>query len=153
MLNVAPHPNPLFTVYVTTDTPVPAADALNTLPDTPLPLHTPPTGVAVSTTSVSVRHTRSGAFVTMMFAPGVTVIVNVSGVPTHVTPPNTELGVTVIVAVRGNCVALIAVNDAILPTPLAFNPIVGSLFVHVNEVPAVGLVKFTAVVVDPAHKD
>ena len=105
----------------------------------------------MSTTIVSLRHTRIGTFVAMIFAPGFTVIVKVLGVPTQVTPPKVELGVTVIVAVIGNNVGLIAVKPAIFPMPAAPNPIVGSLLVQLNVVVAVGLVKFTAAVVEPAH--
>ena len=57
---------------------------------------------------------------------GFTVMVKVCGVPVH--GPNT--GVTVIVAVIGRAVALVAVNDAILPLPLAASPIAVLLFVQ-----------------------
>src|SRR5882762_6827186 len=51
-------------------------------------------------------------------AVGLTVIVNVVGVPVHVVPPFVYDGVTVIVAVTGAVVAFVAVNEAILPEPL-----------------------------------
>jgi hypothetical protein len=76
-----------------------------------------------------------------------TVIVKVCGVPVH--GPST--GVTVIVAVIGSAVALVAVNDAMLPLPDAASPIAVFEFVQLNVDPAVP-VKFTAVVAVPAHK-
>ena len=50
-------------------------------------------------------------------------------------------------------VLFIATNDAILPTPEAASPIVGSLFVHENLTPAGVPEKFTAFVLAPLHKD
>ena len=41
------------------------------------------------------------------------------------------VGVTVIVAVTGAFVILVAVKALMFPVPVAFNPIVGSLLVHV----------------------
>jgi hypothetical protein len=66
-------------------------------------------------------------FVTKILGLGFTVIVNVCGVPGQEFP----VGVTVIVAVTGVVPALVAVNAAIFPEPLAANPIEGSLFVQV----------------------
>ena len=43
-----------------------------------------------------------------------------------------------IVAVIGDVVALVAVNDGILPEPLAARPIAVLLFVQVNAVPLTG---------------
>ena len=48
------------------------------------------------------------------------------------------LGVTVIVATTGVVPELVAVNDGILPVPLAASPIEGALFVQENVVPAIG---------------
>jgi len=62
---------------------------------------------------------------------GFTVMVNVRGVPVHSVPPFRKLGVTVIVAVTGALVAFVAVNEAMLPVPLAPRPIDVLLFVHV----------------------
>ena len=50
--------------------------------------------------------------------------------PTQVTPPLVKLGVTVIVAICGIAVLLIAVKLAILPVPAAANPIVGLVFIQ-----------------------
>ena len=61
---------------------------------------------------------------------GLTVIVNVIGVPTQLTPPLVYVGVTVIAAVTGALVALVAVKLAILPVPLAAKPIDGVLLVQ-----------------------
>ena len=48
------------------------------------------------------------------------------------------VGVTVIVAIIGDVVVLVAVNDGTLPEPLAASPIAVLLFVHVNVVPETG---------------
>jgi hypothetical protein len=61
------------------------------------------------------------------------------------------VGVTVIVAVIGELVALVATKLGILPVPLAANPIEVLLFVQLNVVPATAPVKVTAVVLAPAH--
>ncbi len=58
---------------------------------------------------------------------GLTVIVKVRCVPVHVVPPFVYVGVTVIVAVTGALVALVAVKLAISPVPEAANPIDGAL--------------------------
>src|SRR5664279_1626018 len=79
-------------------------------------------------------------------AVGFTVMVKLIGAPPQVTPALVKLGVTVIVAVTGALVALVAVNDAILPAPLAANPIDGVLFVQLKTVPGTKPVKFTAAV-------
>ena len=55
-------------------------------------------------------------------------MVNVIGVPVQLTPPLVITGVTVIVAVTAADVLFIAVNDAMLPLPLAARPIDGVLF-------------------------
>lgn len=55
------------------------------------------------------------------------------------------------VAVTGLMVGLIAVNDGMLPVPLAPSPIVVLLFVQVNTVPTTGPLSVTAAVADPAH--
>jgi hypothetical protein len=60
-----------------------------------------------------------------------------------------KIGVTVIVAVTGAVVALVAINEGILPVPLATRPIEVVLFVQLKVVPGVGLVKFTADVAPP----
>ena len=57
-------------------------------------------------------------------------MVNVLDVPTQLTPAFVNVGVTVIVAVTGALVALVAINDAILPAPLATKPIDGVVFVQ-----------------------
>lgn len=63
---------------------------------------------------------------------GFTVIVKLLGAPTHVP----IVGVTVIVAVIGPAVALVAPKAGILPDPLAPNPIPVLELVHVNVAPA-----------------
>ena len=59
---------------------------------------------------------------------GLTEIVNVRDGPGHVTPPAVYCGVTVIVATTGVEPLFIAVNEAILPVPLAASPIDVVLF-------------------------
>ena len=46
------------------------------------------------------------------------------------------------VAVIGDVVAFVVLNDGILPEPLAARPVVGLLFVHMNVVPLTGPDKF-----------
>ena len=60
-------------------------------------------------------------------------------------------GVTVIVELTIELVAFVAVNDAILPVPLAARPIDGSLFVQLFTVPATALLKVTAAVAVVLH--
>ena len=61
------------------------------------------------------------------FPVGLTVIVNVLDVPTQLTLPLVKVGVTVIVAVTGALVALVATKEAILPEPVAARPMDGVL--------------------------
>jgi hypothetical protein len=56
-------------------------------------------------------------------------MVNSLHAPAHARAP--YLGVTLMVAVMGVVPAFTVVNAAILPVPLAANPIVGSSFVQV----------------------
>ena len=63
-------------------------------------------------------------------AVGLTVMVNVLDVPTQLTPLLVNVGVTVIVAVTGALVALVAIKDAILPAPVADKPIEGVLLIQ-----------------------
>ena len=58
---------------------------------------------------------------------GLTIILKVEAVPAQ----PLEVGVTVMVAVTGAFVAFVAVKALIFPVPVAFNPIVESLLVHV----------------------
>ena len=51
-------------------------------------------------------------------------------------------GVTIMVAVMGEFVALVVVNEGILPEPLAARPIAVLLFVQANVVPLTGPDKF-----------
>jgi len=77
---------------------------------------------------------------------GFTVIVNVVAVPVQ---PLAVVGVTVIVAVIGAAVVLVAVKLGILPWPLAASPIAVLLFVQLNIVPATVPVKLIAAVAAP----
>jgi len=56
---------------------------------------------------------------------GFTVIVNVIGAPEQVVPKLVYLGVTVIVAVIGALVVLVAVKEGIFPVPDEASPIEG----------------------------
>jgi len=60
-------------------------------------------------------------------------------------------GVTVMVAVMGEVVALVAVNEGILPEPLAVRPMAVLLFVHVKVVPLTGPDKFVIGAITPAQ--
>ena len=82
------------------------------------------------------------------FGIGLTTTVAVIGVPLQVTPPLVNAGVTVIVAVTGAEVTLVAVKLAISPAPLAASPIDGVLFVQLYTIvpPVVGLLKVIAAV-------
>ena len=55
------------------------------------------------------------------------------------------------VAVTGALVGLAAINDAILPVPLAASPILGMLLVQLYTVPGTKPVKLTAAVGAPLH--
>ena len=57
-------------------------------------------------------------------------MVNVRAVPTQLTPPFTNVGVTIMVAVTGDVPALAAVKAAIFPEPLAASPIDVLLFIQ-----------------------
>ena len=74
------------------------------------------------------EHTVCEAGVAVPVGTGLTEIVNDSGVPGQEELGST--GVTVIVAISVVVPELIAVNDAILPVPLAAKPIDGLLFVQ-----------------------
>ena len=63
-------------------------------------------------------------------AVGLTVMVNVRGVPTQLTPLLVNVGVTVMDATTGVVVLLVAINVGIFPAPLAAMPIDGALFVQ-----------------------
>ena len=60
-------------------------------------------------------------------------------------------GVTVIVEVMGKVVALVAVNEEMLPKPLAARPMAVLLFAQVNVVPLTGPDKFVRGAVVPAQ--
>ena len=83
---------------------------------------------------------------------GLTVIVNVLGVPVQVTPALVKVGVTVMVATAAVEPVLVAINDGIFPVPLAASPIDVLLFVQLNTVPGTVPVKLTAAVGEPLHR-
>ena len=81
-------------------------------------------------------------------------MVNVIEVPTQLTPALVYVGVTIMVAVTGAVVALVATKDPILPLPLAANPIEGVLLTQLKTtllppLPLLGLTNAIAVVDDP----
>ena len=61
---------------------------------------------------------------------GLTVMVNVIGVPTQLTAPLVYVGVTVMVAVTGTGLRFTAIKVGILPVPDAARPIDGKLLVQ-----------------------
>jgi hypothetical protein len=81
---------------------------------------------------------------------GFTVIVKLTGVPVQ---PDADDGVTVMVAVIGAAVALVAVKLGILPVPEAASPIAVLLLVQLYTVPATVPVKFTGAVPDPLQSN
>jgi hypothetical protein len=78
---------------------------------------------------------------------GLTVMVYVLIIPVH---PFAD-GVTVMVAVIVEVVAFAAVNEGMLPAPLAARPIELLLFVHVKDVPLTGPDKLVAGAITPAQ--
>lgn len=82
-------------------------------------------------------------------------MVKVCDVPVQVIPPLLYTGVTVTSAITGDKPVLIAVNEGILPVPLAASPMDGALLVHANVSapvgPVLGLVKLITAVGDPLH--
>lgn len=118
-------------------------DGMLPLPPTPNPIAVlvlvhvklPPVGVLTKlvATTVALLHTTVSAG-TCSVGVGFTVIVKIDGVPAQ---PLT-VGVTVIVAIIGAVVVLVAVKLGRLPVSLAANPIVGSVFVH-EKLPPIGV--------------
>jgi len=80
-------------------------------------------------------------------ASGFTVIINVTGTPVQ---PIALAGVTVIVALTGECVLFIAVKEGKLPVPFAARPMAVVLFVQLKTAPVP--VKLTGVVIVPLSK-
>jgi hypothetical protein len=78
---------------------------------------------------------------------GLTVMVNICGVPTQVA----NTGVTVMVAITGTPVAFTPVNTPMLPVPLAASPMDVVLLVQLKVVPPTAPLNVTAVVLDPLH--
>ena len=95
-------------------------------------------------------HTPAGVSELFRAGVGLTVMVKLCGVPAQ--PSNN--GVTVIVEVTGRVPLLMAVNDGMLPEPLAARPMVALLFVHKKTVapPVRSVMKLTAVVAVPLHR-
>jgi hypothetical protein len=75
------------------------------------------------------------------------VIVNVVGVPVH----PFAVGVMVIVALIGDIVALVVVNEGILPAPVDARPMAVLLFVQVNVDPLTGPDKLVIGATTPAQ--
>ncbi len=61
------------------------------------------------------------------------------------------VGVTVIVALIGEVVTLVVVDEGVFPEPLAARPIAVLLFVQVNVVPPTGPDKFVIGATTPAQ--
>jgi len=78
---------------------------------------------------------------------GLTVIVNVDGVPAH----PLAAGVIPMVAVIGELNAFVVVKEGISPAPFAARPILVLLFVHVNVVPLTGPDKLVSAATAPSQ--
>ena len=94
-------------------------------------LYTVPATEPVKVTAVVVApvHTVWSA-TALTFAPGLTVIVKLTGVPGQLMPPLVNTGVIVIVATCGTAVLLIARKAPISPIPPAANPMLVLLLVQ-----------------------
>ena len=132
-------------VYVIGQVPTAVAVGTKFMPDVPIPLQLPPTGVPLSGTKVSLIQMRAGKVPALTTGSGLTVMVKVIGVPVQVVPPLTKLGVTVIVATTGALVVLSAVNE-MLPVPEAAKPMLVVVLVQLYTVPVVAPLKVTAAV-------
>ena len=149
---------PVTVIVATWVTPVPLVTTnglIFPVPDAASPIsvlllvhvNTVPVVAPENTIAVVVPPSQS-AWLAITFTVGVgfTVIVNVIAVPVQ---PFAVVGVTVIVAVIGAAVLLVAVKLGIFPWPLAASPILVLLLVQLNIVPATVPVKFTAAVAAP----
>ena len=90
----------------------------------------PVTGLLKATAEAGELVHKTWLGIEFMVAVGLTVIVNVCGMPLHDSPPFEKVGVTVMVAVTGAVPLFFAVKEAIFPLPVAANPIVALLFVQ-----------------------
>ena len=79
-------------------------------------------------------------------------MVNERGVPVHPNPPLVKRGVTETVAITGTGVVLMALNEKIVPFPLAASPMDVVVFVQLKVVPTILLAKFDAGTIFPAQK-
>ena len=134
-------------------------DGILPVPDAPSPIvvllfvqvyTVPATGPLIVTAAVAdPAHT---VWLAIAFTDGVgfTVMVKLTGVPAQ---PEGDKGVTVMVAVIGAAVPLVAVKPGILPVPDAANPIAVLLLVQLYTVPAMVPVKMTGAVPDPLHSN
>jgi len=86
-----------------------------------------------------------------MVGTGLTVIVKVAGTPLQTMLPMVAAGVTVIVPVKGDVPAFVAIKDGISPVPLAANPIDVVLLAQLNTVPAMALEKAITFVEELLH--
>ena len=106
------------------------------IPDAPRPIvvllfvhvyTAPATGPLMVTGAVLAPAHTTWLAIAFTDAVGFTVIVKLRGVPAQ---PKADEGVTVMVAVTGAAVVLVAVKDGIFPVPLAARPIDVLLFVQ-----------------------
>ena len=79
-------------------------------------------------------------------------MVNERGVPVHPNPPLVKRGVTETVAITGTGVVLMALNEKIVPFPLAASPMEVEVFVQLKVVPVTGLPKKTAAVLSRSQR-
>ena len=82
----------------------------------------------IAAVAVLLHNTR--LLIAFTVAVGLTVMVNVMAVPTQLTPPLVNVGVTVMVAVTGATPVLLEINTGMLPLPFAAKPMDGVLFVQ-----------------------
>jgi hypothetical protein len=115
---------PLFTALKAAILPVPdAASPIEAALLVQLYVTTPPLAVLAKFTAAVVAPLHTTWLPTALTAAvGFTVIVKVLETPVQLTVPAVKMGVTVMVAVIGAVVVLLAVKAAILPVPEAANP-------------------------------
>lgn len=88
----------------------------------------PATGPDIVTAVVAAPAQSTWFAITFTVGVGFTVIVKLIAGPVHVTPPDVNVGVTVIVATRAALVVLVAVKPGIFPVPDAARPMPVLLF-------------------------
>ncbi len=110
-------------------------------------LNVVPVTVPVKLMADTLSSAQTTLFVTLFtVGAGLTVNVNVMGVPVQVLPPLEYWGVTVMVATTGAVPVFLAEKEGMLPVPEAPRPILVLLLVQLNTVPGTSPEKVTVVV-------